>query len=104
MCNLANNIVKLERVGDWFEPVLNTRSPLSPITHQFFLFVPPPSTKQPKKIFLDEKNIRGTFALLASPPSYAYELGHDRCFLHPLGFSYSLIIHYMGCAADSVIK
>jgi hypothetical protein len=37
MCNLANNIAKLERGGDWFEPV----HPFPPISPQFFLFVPP---------------------------------------------------------------
>jgi hypothetical protein len=40
MCNLANNTVKLDREGDWFEPVLKIRIPLSLELTPFILFAP----------------------------------------------------------------
>ena len=45
---LIYKAVKLERVEDWFEPILNTHAPLSPTLIPVFLICPS-STQQPKK-------------------------------------------------------
>jgi hypothetical protein len=47
--SLANNIVKLERVGEWFEPVFNICTPLSANLTLIFLFVPPPQLSNQAK-------------------------------------------------------
>jgi hypothetical protein len=68
MCSLANNIVKLEGVGEWFEPVFNICTPLSANLTPIFLFMPPPKLSNQAKNILRWKKYWSGICPAPLPP------------------------------------